>query len=450
MSQVDAISVTRLVRRMKNLLEIELGDVWVEGEVSNLKIQASGHHYFTLKDEGGQIAAVLFRGNASKLKFTLKDGMQIAVFAEASLYEARGTVQLIIRKVEKTGEGNLQKQFEERKAKLAEEGLFDKGCKKSIPAFPLSIGLITSETTAALQDMLNVLKRRAPWVQAHLSPVQVQGKGAEVAIADVIHQWSVNVDDYPAVDLIIIARGGGSIEDLWNFNEEVVARAIHASRIPIISGIGHEIDFTIADFVADLRAPTPSAAMELAVPDGDEINRTLEVTKSAIERVIKARLESCALNLEVLKQKVFSKSPDALLREMLLKLEAFDYQLETNLENGLLDKKTSYEFQLQRFIQFNPSEKLSENQGLVSELKINLEKSLIRKLEEKESSFTQMRELHNALGPKKAFARGFTLTKNSKGEVIKDPNELAIGEEISTQFLNGKISSSISDVTLEE
>ena len=314
MSESKAISVTRLVRRMRNLLEIELGEVWVEGEISNIRKQSSGHQYFTLKDDGGQVPCVLFRGNGSKLKFDLADGMKVLVFGEASLYEARGQVQLIIRNVEQQGQGDLQKRFEELKARLAAEGLFDQEKKRKLPVFPRAIGLITSGTGAALQDMLNVLQRRAPWIEPVLYPVQVQGRGAEKGIARAIERWSRR-EDLPEVDVIIVGRGGGSIEDLWNFNEEVVARAIIECPIPVISAVGHEIDFTIADFVADMRAPTPSAAVELAVPDGADVKHRLKVYQQVLDRCVEQKIERSSLLLDKCRQAILAKSPDAYLRD---------------------------------------------------------------------------------------------------------------------------------------
>jgi exodeoxyribonuclease VII large subunit len=231
-----ALSVTQLLRRMKNLLEVQIGEVWVEGEVSNLRKQGSGHWYFSLKDAGAQISCAMFGARKREGAEALEDGAQVRVFAETSVYEARGQLQIIVQKLERAGQGDLQAKFEALKRKLHAEGLFDADRKQQIPAFPQTIGLITSATGAALQDMLNVLGRRAPWVQPVLFPVRVQGRGAELEIARAIRRAG-NAAAYgdPVCDVIIIGRGGGSIEDLWNFNEEVVARAIAACSVPLIS-----------------------------------------------------------------------------------------------------------------------------------------------------------------------------------------------------------------------
>lgn len=441
MSQIESISVTRLVRRMKNLLEIELGELWVEGEVSNLRIQASGHHYFTLKDKGGQISAVMFKGNASRLGFRLEDGMQVVVFAEASLYEARGTVQLIIRKVEKQGKGDLQKKFEELKAKLFAEGLFEKDRKKPIPEFPMSMGIISSATGAALQDMLNVLKRRAPWVQPYLYPVNVQGIGAEVGIAKAIEEWSEGKNNLPQIDVLLVARGGGSIEDLWNFNEEIVARALAKCQIPTISGIGHEIDFTIVDFVADLRAPTPSAAIELAVPDGEELQRQLQYYEDNFGKAVRQRMSSLNLQLESVSKLLYSKSPDAHLRELLLRLESLSNGLEVNLDKGLRYQETHFAFLSQKLIALEPSEDVTQWRNRVEDLSSRLERSLNTQIERKKAKLENLTYLNRALGPEKVFARGFTMTQDKAGNIIRDSKGLETGDTLHTYFGKDRVKS---------
>lgn len=443
MSQIESISVTRLVRRMKNLLEIELGELWVEGEISNLRIQTSGHHYFTLKDKGGQISAVMFKGNASRLGFRLEDGMQVVVFAEASLYEARGTVQLIIRKVEKQGQGDLQRKFDELKAKLLAEGLFDKDRKKPIPEFPMSIGIISSASGAALQDMLNVLKRRAPWVQPYLYPVNVQGVGAEVGIANAITEWSNSMNGLPQIDVLLVARGGGSIEDLWNFNEEIVARALADCKIPTISGVGHEIDFTIVDFVADLRAPTPSAAIELAVPEGEDLQRQLQYYEDYFGKTIRQRMYSLNLQLESASKLLYSKSPDAHLRELLLRLESLSNGLEVNLEKGLRYQENHFAFLSQKLIALDPSEEVAQWRNRVEDLSSRLDRSLDTQLEKKKAKLENLTYMNRALGPEKVFARGFTMTKDKAGNIIRDAVDLDSGDSLYTYFGKDSVKSTV-------
>ena len=267
------LTVAELTRSIRGTLETKFGAVWVQGEVSNYKLHPSGHQYFTLKDQRAQIACVIFRNAMAPLRVPLTDGAQVQVYGNVSVFEARGQYQLSVQIVQTRGAGLLQAKFEALKRKLEAEGLFETARKRALPKFPAHIGIITSPSGAAIRDMLNVLGRRAPGVRILISPVRVQGVGAAAEIATAIRELSEPNESWPKLDLIVLARGGGSIEDLWEFNEEIVARAIFHCAIPIVSAIGHEVDFTIADFVADLRAPTPSAAAELIVPDFAEINR---------------------------------------------------------------------------------------------------------------------------------------------------------------------------------
>ena len=257
------LTVTEITRKVKQLLEGGFTGVAVQGELSNFKRHTSGHLYFTLKDEGAQISGVMWRSRSAGLTFVPQDGMKVVVTGRLTVYEVRGVYQIDASSIRPLGIGELQIAFERLKQKLSAEGLFDAERKKPLPEFPERIGVVTSPTGAALQDMINILRRRFPCVQLILNPVRVQGAGAAEEIARAVDEFNA----YGEVDVVIVGRGGGSLEDLWAFNEEVVARAIARSRIPVISAVGHEIDFTIADFVADLRAPTPSAAAELVVPD---------------------------------------------------------------------------------------------------------------------------------------------------------------------------------------
>ena len=262
-----AVTVSEITNRIKRTLEEEYSQVKVIGEISNFKAHVSGHWYFTLKDKEASINCTMWKGINNYVFFTPQDGMKVIITGRITVYPPRGTYQLDARSMKPAGEGELQKAFEELKKKLFDEGLFDEDVKKIIPTFPQKIGIITGSDTAALRDMLNIAERRYPLVQLLIAPAKVQGEGAAQEISDRINELNKRKD----VDLIIIARGGGSLEDLWAFNEERLARSVYNSQIPIISGIGHEIDFTIADFVSDLRAPTPSAAMELATPNKDEL-----------------------------------------------------------------------------------------------------------------------------------------------------------------------------------
>src|SRR5436853_810805 len=270
------LTVSELTRSIRGTLETKFGAVWVQGEVSNYKAHPNGHQYFTLKDARAQIACVIWRDTMARLRQPLVDGARIQVFGTVTLFEARGQYQLSVQIVQPFGRGLLQAKFEALKAKLEAEGLFDPARKRALPKFPKRIGIVTSPSGAAVRDILNILSRRAPWLSILISPVRVQGSGAAQEIAVAIRELTTPNENFAPVDLIIVTRGGGSIEDLWEFNEEIVARAIAAAKVPIVSAVGHEIDFTIADFVSDLRAPTPSAAAEMIVRDVLDLRRQMD------------------------------------------------------------------------------------------------------------------------------------------------------------------------------
>src|SRR2546430_565687 len=278
------LTVSELTRSIRGALEAKFGAVWVQGEVSNYKLHPSGHQYFTLKDARAQIACVIFRNTMTPLRQPLADGAHVQVYGNVSVFEARGQYQISVQIIQPRGQGVLQAKFEALKRKLDAEGLFDPARKRALPKFPKRIGIVTSPSGAAIRDMLNVLRRRAPWLSILINPVRVQGTGAAQEIAVAIRELAKSNENFSPVDLIVLTRGGGSMEDLWEFNEEIVARARFNSAVPIVSAVGHEIDFTICDFVADLRAPTPSAAAELIVPDIVELRRHMDTFVPALGR----------------------------------------------------------------------------------------------------------------------------------------------------------------------
>src|SRR5437016_1732841 len=291
-------TVAELTRAIRGTLETKFGAVWVQGEISNYKLHPSGHQYFTLKDQRAQIACVIFRNAMAPLRQPLVDGTEVQVYGQVSVFEARGQYQLSVQILQTRGLGLLQAKFEALKRKLEAEGLFEAARKRSLPKSPRRIGIITSPSGAAIRDMLNVLRRRAPWLQVLINPVRVQGMGAAQEIAVAIRELSVPNDAFAPLDLIVVARGGGSIEDLWEFNEEIVARAIFHSAVPVVSAVGHEIDFTISDFVADLRAPTPSVAAELIVPDIVDLQRQIEGYTRLLARQLLNRVRDVQQRLD--------------------------------------------------------------------------------------------------------------------------------------------------------
>src|SRR5256886_552048 len=292
------LTVSELTRSIRGALEAKFGAVWVQGEVSNYKLHPSGHQYFTLKDARAQIACVIFRNTMTPLRQPLADGAHVQVYGNVSVFEARGQYQLSVQIIQPIGLGVLQAKFDALKRKLDAEGLFDPARKRVLPKFPKRIGIVTSPSGAAVRDILNVLRRRAPWLQILINPVRVQGTGAAQEIAVAIRELAKPNENFATVDLIVVTRGGGSMEDLWEFNEEIVARTIASVVVPVVSAVGHEIDFTICDFVADLRAPTPSAAAELIVPDIVDLRRQLDACARGLSRELLNRLRDAGQRLD--------------------------------------------------------------------------------------------------------------------------------------------------------
>src|SRR5467141_5015563 len=294
----EVFTVSELTRNIRGTLETKFGAVWVQGEISNYKLHPSGHQYFTLKDQRAAISCVIFRNTLPPTAPPIADGAQVQVYGTVTVFEARGQYQLNVQILQPRGVGLLQAKFEALKRKLEAEGLFAPERKRPLPKFPRRIGLVTSPSGAAIRDMLNVLRRRAPWLQILINPVRVQGTGAAQEIAVAIRELANPNENFAPVDLIVLTRGGGSMEDLWEFNEEIVARAIFHSAVPIVSAVGHEIDFTISDFVADLRAPTPSAAAELIVPDIGDLQRRIDGCTRALSRQLLNRVRDAQQRLD--------------------------------------------------------------------------------------------------------------------------------------------------------
>jgi exodeoxyribonuclease VII large subunit len=419
--QPKALSVTQLLRAIKRAVESSVGSLWIEGEVSNLKQQSSGHWYLSLKDDNTQIQCAFFHARRKEGSQYLKDGAKVRVFADATVYEARGQLQVIIEKVEPSGQGDLQARFDALKQKLLAEGLFDSSRKKPIPSFPKTIGIVTSPTGAAIQDILNILTRRSPWIQPVLFPVRVQGKGAEIEIANAIQKLNnPHLYNYPHCDILIVGRGGGSLEDLWNFNEEIVARAIAASHIPIISAVGHEIDFTIADFVADLRAPTPSAAAELAAPDTTELLNLLSHAKKRITRSLSHSLREPTQKLDTLRDYLSSYTASSLNnltrnhRELSLKLQSLH-------PSKIIERRTQHISSLQRIFS-----QLAQNQ-----------------LTQHTKNLNHLQTILRTLGPISALKRGFSITMSEDGKIIRSTSEAKKHSTIRTKLIDGEVTSTV-------
>lgn len=439
-------SVTELTRDIRESLEGRFGDVWVEGEISNYRAHTSGHHYFTLKDAKAQLSAVMFRGQARTLPMPLSNGMLVQARGDISVYEARGQYQLIARWIQPKGFGELQAKFEALKRQLESEGLFDPALKKRIPTFPRTVALVTSPTSAAIRDMLNILSRRAPWLRILVLPVRVQGDGAAEEIAAALKHLASSKDDpaLPEIDTVIVGRGGGSIEDLWSFNEEIVARAIHACPIPVISAVGHEIDFTIADFVADLRAPTPSAAAELVAPDGIELKRSLENSEQRLQRTIDRAFDSWKSHLDYHRRSLAQNEPTRVIEDHLQDCDATRDQMEEAVDERLIRLAERCE-QLRRILETkNPGTLLAGEAVRLDEWRTRLDRIVEDRQQHLGDELAHSRKLLELLSPKSAFQRGFSLTRDEKGHVISRVAQAKKGTKLKTHVADGEFESVVS------
>lgn len=444
MDQPKTLSVTQLLRRIKNVVEIEVGEVWVEGEVSNLKKQASGHWYFTLKDESAQIQCAMFGARKRSGHDCLNDGAKVRVFAETSIYEARGSLQIIVMRAEAAGQGDLQAQFEALKRKLHAEGLFDAARKQALPRFPKNIGIVTSETGAVIQDIQQVIARRAPWVRLFLLPVRVQGKGAEREIAAAIHAFSHH-ERYglPACDLLIVGRGGGSLEDLWCFNEEIVARAIAGSHLPVISAVGHEIDFTICDFVADLRAPTPSAAAELAVPDTAELSRRMEIIERRMHQQVHRRFDQWQYQLDRMRRGTLQRRGERILREPTMQLDSLRDRLTRATESQLQNAHQRLEQLRIAHRGLHPRLILERRAALRAELGRRLQQGMRQIIDRREKQLKHLEAILRTLGPDSSLQRGYSITFDEQGAILRHTENIEPGQKITTRLASGSIVSRV-------
>lgn len=437
------LSITQLTREIRNRLEGTFDDIWVEGEVSNYRPHASGHHYFTLKDAKAQLSCVMFRGQARSLPAPLKDGLQVQARGEISVYEARGQYQLIARWIQPKGFGELQARFEALKRQLDSEGLFDPGRKQSLPAFPRTVALITSPTGAAIRDMLNILRRRAPWLQILVWPVRVQGTGAAGEIASALEQVGRHSGEgqISPIDTVIVGRGGGSIEDLWSFNEEIVARAIHACPLPVISAVGHEVDFTIADFVADLRAPTPSAAAELVAPDGAELRRQLETTHERMSRELERALSRWQTQLTYQHRSLSLHEPSRVVEDHLQDCDNLRDSLEIAAREGLSDRADRNDQLLRLLETLSPHSRLQDQFTRLKERESRLERPLSDRLRGLATQLAHSRQMLELLNPESAFRRGFSFTTDTSGAAVTHLKQVDPGMKVRTRIADGEFDS---------
>ena len=396
--QQKVLSITQINEYIRSRLDADplLGNVAVCGEISNYKVYPSGHHYFTLKDEGGALKCVMFKGSALRLRFRPENGMKVIAMGKISVYPRDGAYQLYVAAMAMDGIGDLHAAFEQLKAKLAAQGLFDPAHKKPIPKYPGRIGIVTSSAGAAVHDMLRILKKRYPLAHVYLLPVRVQGVEAPAEIVGAIRYANY----YKLADLLIVGRGGGSIEDLWAFNDEHVAHAIYESEIPVISAVGHEPDVTISDYVADLRAATPSNAAELAVPDQDALRQTLDSMASSMATILKRQVSGAAQHLRALAASPALRSP-----------------------TGYLEQKAKN----------------------VQLLKNRLMAAQVQSVERKQRRYVELTAKLDAMSPLKVLTRGYAMAQTETGDVIRSIEQVSNGDRICVNVSDGTISAVVED-----
>ncbi len=427
-------SISQLTRDIKLILENNFGQILIKGEISNFRIPSSGHFYFTLKDEMSQIRAVMFRFQNKYIKFQPADGLLVIGGGRISLYEKRGEYQIILDYMEPQGKGALQLAFEQLKEKLKKEGLFDDFQKKPLPLLPRRIGVVTSHSGAAFRDILRVIHRRYANVEILLYPVSVQGEEAPRQISRAIRYLSRS----SGVDVIIVGRGGGSIEDLWAFNEEVVARAIFASRIPIISAVGHEIDHTIADFVADLRAPTPSAAAELVVQNKKDLKIRSKDYSFRLVNALRQKMELLEERFKGTKNRL--GNPEKKVADLRLWSDDLSTHLLDGTRRLITQKREKFHIEKGNLLFRNPEGRINVSSTYYHNIKKGLNKNISQVLSGKLLALEKRMDRLNSLNPLSVLRRGYSITSRvSTGEIIKDADGVRVGEEISVKLHRGKL-----------
>lgn len=432
------LTVSQLNRQAKTLLETHFDFLWVEGEISNFMVPSSGHWYFTLKDGKAQVRCAMFANRNQRVKFTPGNGDAIRLRCRVSLYEGRGEFQLIVEHLEHAGAGALQIAFEKLKARLLAEGLFAPERKLALPASVSRLGVVTSPTGAAIHDILTVLRRRFPGIAVFVLPVAVQGEGAASQIAGAIeraNRWQREGKVH--LDALIVGRGGGSLEDLWAFNEEIVARAIAASELPIVSAVGHEVDFSIADLVADVRAPTPSAAAELLSPDQLAWQQGLQSLERDLLRLVRRKLADATLRLTHLRHRL--KHPGTQLREQSQRLDDLEQRLITAQRSFLLRQHNRLALLESRLMAGSPLPRLRQMQRDIQQRRQQLDSSMRQRLERHGNRLTHLAQMLDSLSPLGILARGYAIVTDSSGAVLRDTSKVAIGDEVEARLATGRL-----------
>ena len=435
-------SVSELNRSAASVLEQNFSWIWVEGEISNLAQPASGHIYFSLKDAQAQVRCAMFKSRNNSLNFSPENGMQVQVRGKVSLYQPRGDYQLIVDRMEEAGDGALQRKFEALKARLAAEGLFDEDFKQDIPELPECIGVITSNTGAAIHDVLSVIKRRFPSIPVRLYSVPVQGEAAAPAICRALEL----VEEQAECDVLLLVRGGGSLEDLWAFNEESVAHAIYECPIPVVSGIGHEVDVTIADFVADIRAATPTAAAETVTPDQSSWLQSLDWYQHRLQQLMTEKIQRQNETLVWLGKRLSQQHPVAVVQRLSQRLDDVEQRLHYAWRYRLQQQQNRHQQLHARLLTASPAQLLSRYQHRLQILGQNLQHHIEQTLQRQKARLQNNVRTLNAISPLQTLERGYSITSNSQGKTISHSSDISVGEEMQTRLHQGKIVSQVKKI----
>jgi exodeoxyribonuclease VII large subunit len=439
---MPVLSITELTQEIKNNLEQGFPSIWIQGEISNFKPHSSGHLYFSLKDKNAQIGAIMFRGHAASLRQLPKDGDQVIVHGAINVYPPQGKYQIVIDTLRPVGVGELLLKLEELKIKLMKKGYFKKEHKKPLPKFPKTIGVITSPTGAVIQDILNVLTRRFSGFHLILNPVRVQGEGAAKEIAQAIKQ----MNEHKLVDVMIVGRGGGSLEDLWAFNEEIVADAVFESTIPIVCAVGHETDHTIAEYVADIRAPTPSAAAEIVMGEKGHILQQLAKTTVRLDQTLTHLIRQEKHKLDgIKKQPVFSQ-PYTLLGPWMQRLDLLKLQLDQKIKETLRLKKTLLQGKKVAHESLNPRLQLTHFKQRLESLSKQIGQAQMLLLTKRKERLEKMQEKLSLIDPKNLLKKGYAIVF-AKDKVVKSGKDLAAGQMVSITFHDGQAEAEVRTVT---
>ncbi|HBH7907914.1 exodeoxyribonuclease VII large subunit [Vibrio parahaemolyticus] len=436
----NIFTVSRLNAEVRLLLENEMGIVWLVGEISNFSAPVSGHWYLTLKDSRAQVKCAMFRGNNRRVTFKPTNGNQVLVKARLSLYEPRGDYQLIIESMQPEGDGRLQQEFEELKMKLAAEGLFAQTNKLPLPEHPKRVGVITSKTGAALYDILDVLKRRDPSLPVVIYPTMVQGDDAAIQIAQAIGRANSRNE----CDVLIVGRGGGSLEDLWCFNNEILARTIAASQIPIISAVGHEVDMTIADFVADVRAPTPSAAAELVSRDNSHKDQSLVAKQHKLASAMRYYLAQQKQQSAQLLHRLERQHPSYQLQRQSQQLDELDMRLRRAMQRFIDTRQQAVERKHHRLQLNSPIKHLAQQKSRLERVEHKLMDAMDRKLLTMRHQLAIAAEKLDTVSPLATLKRGYSITQTDQGKVVTSADDVKTGDLLVTRLANGEIHSTVS------